>query len=152
MLLSIPSRSVTKYLDPAYPSGMTQTQLEEKLRLDFCSIASTRLNFVNFRDQYRPTSRSRSVTPEWTQEELDEMAQAETVGHYNLLVAMGGRPHRPLRFDAGPWDSSSGRWEEYHVRAHWDVEARVCHPELKRWKAFRKYQQDIRKDPQSFPE
>lgn len=65
---------------------------------------------------------------------------------------MGGRPGRSLNFNPGPWDPSGGSWEKFHVRDHWSVEAHSFMPELRRWTAFRKYQQDIRANVQRFPE
>ena len=58
---------------------------------------------------------------------------------------------RPIRYDPGPWDPASGKWKKFYVQDHWAEEAHVFEPELKRWTAFRNYQQHIRKDPEKFP-
>ncbi len=88
------------------------------------------------------TRSSRSVTLEIT----DEIMRAEVVAARGTLVAMGGRPLRPLNYEPGPWDPSSGRLEEFHVQTHWIEEAATCEPDLARWKAFRAAQIAVRED------
>ncbi len=58
---------------------------------------------------------SRSVTPEYT----NDIIQASVVAARDRLLALGGRPLRPLNFDPGPWDPSGTIREEHHIQNHW---------------------------------
>ncbi len=90
---------------------------------------------------------SRSVTPEYT----NDMIQANVEARDRLL-ALGGRPLRPLNFDPAPWDPSRTMREEHHIRNHWNEESDTCKPELARWEAFRAAQKVARADALKFSE
>ena len=80
------------------------------------------------------------------------MVQADVVAARDRLLALGGRPLRPLNFDPAPWDPSMTIREEHHIQKHRNQQSDTCKPELERWEAFRAAQKVARADALKFSE
>ena len=90
---------------------------------------------------------TRSTTPGPTLEE--EIAAIYRT--YNRLKKMGGRPSAPINPDPGPCDpSKSAIDKEYHISDHWHGERNRVGEEMRRWVEFRKHQERVRGDQESF--
>jgi len=63
---------------------------------------------------------------------------------FTSLIGLGGRPTRPIRYEAEPYDDSEVSDEEL-----WRYE-QISRSELEKWRSFRTFQGAIRKDEASF--
>ena len=77
-----------------------------------------------------------------------EENQNKTIECYETLLQEGGRPPKSVQIDPGPWSWSTSM--ERHIVRHIDHQLHFFEEELKRWRAFRKWQRHVRETPERF--